>query len=70
MPRQVRRSRYQNPVRRGQLASDNALRQVETTTNSSIESLTDQVDLAIIKMPVRIDCRKTLQKLSQQRHDV
>ncbi|MNO86464.1 hypothetical protein D3C76_778600 [compost metagenome] len=65
-----RRGCHQNPVRRSQFAGDNALGQIKTPADRRVEPLTNQVDLTIIKMPVRTDGRIALQELGQQRHDV
>lgn len=69
-PRQVIRRRHQHPVRRGQLARHHALGQLKTTADSGIEALADQVDLAVIEVPVRIDIRKAPHKFAQQRHHI
>ena len=66
MPLQVRRRGHQHPVRRGQLARHHPRRQFKTTTNGRIEALADQVDLAVIEMPVRGNGGVAAQKFAQQ----
>ncbi|MNO76022.1 hypothetical protein D3C76_670850 [compost metagenome] len=66
VPAQVRRRRHQHPVRRGQLARHHPRRQIEATTNRRIEALADQVDLAVVEMPVRGNGRVATQELGQQ----
>src|SRR3546814_5133184 len=52
-----------------QFARHHPLGQLETAADGGIEALADQVHLAIIEMPVRVDRRITSQKFTQQRYD-
>ena len=67
---QIGRRRHQHPVRRGQLARHHPRRQFETTANRSIEALADQVDLAVVEMPIRGNRRVAAQELPQQRQHI
>ncbi|MNQ90050.1 hypothetical protein D3C85_1053770 [compost metagenome] len=70
MARQVLPRGHQHAMGRGQLARHHPLGQLKATAYRGVEPLPDQIDLAIIEMPVRVDRRETPQELTQQRHDV
>lgn len=68
--RHVVRGCHQHSMGRRQLARHHPLGQFEATTDGGIEALADQVDLAVIEMPVRADVGEATHERAQQRHHV
>lgn len=60
----------EDQVARRQVARHHPGRQFETTADGGVEAFADEVDLAIVEMPVGHDVRIAFEELAEQRQDV
>lgn len=61
--RQIVRRCHQHAVSRRQLACHDALGQLKAAAKGRVEALANQIDLAIVEMPIRADIGVAFQKL-------
>ena len=67
-PAEIGRRRDGDDVNRRQLARHDTRRQGEAAADGRIEAFADDVDLAVVEMPVGHDARIAGEKIGQQRH--